>query len=310
VTPFGSAGFTPPVKIAGVGPFDSSFEVWGNLISPGWFRTFGTPVVAGRDVTDRDRLGAPRVALVNEAFARRFLGGQPLGRTITLYPDSAMEMPPMEIVGVVVDAVGDLHGPVPPNWYAPLDQFDSSRFDGAWRFRLSVRTRTGSPALLTKPVAAAVATVDPRLALTFLPLSEQIRASVTRERLTALLAGVFGGLALLLAGLGLYGVTAYAVSRRRIEIGIRMALGAPPAGVVKIVLARVSRLVGVGVLVGAGTSLWASRFVGTLIYGLEPRDPVTLLGAVVALAVIAGLAAWLPARRAVRIDPAAVLRES
>lgn len=310
VTPFGSAGFTPPVKMEGVESPSPLLEVWGNLVSPGWFRTYGTPVIAGRDFTNRDRSGAPRVAIVNEALARRFFDGRALGRTIALFPNSAMKMPPMEIVGIVADAVGDLHAPEPLNWYVPIDQFDPPRFPDDRTFRLSVRSRTGLPALLTNGVAAAVASVDPRLSLTFLPLSDQVRVSVTRERVTALLAGSFGALALLLAGLGLYGVTAYGVSQRRIEIGIRMALGAPPSGVVRIVLARISRLVGVGVLVGVGASLWASRFVTPLIYGLEPRDPVTLIGAVLVLAVIAGLAAWLPARRAVGIDPAAVLRES
>ena len=126
----------------------------------------------------------------------------------------------------------------------------------------------------------------------------------------ALLAGFFGALALLLAGLGLYGVTAYAVASRRTEIGIRMALGAPAARVIRLVVTRTSLLVGTGVLLGAGASLWASKFVGALIYGLEPRDPMTLVGAIALLATVAGLAAWLPARRAARIDPAAVLRES
>ncbi len=126
----------------------------------------------------------------------------------------------------------------------------------------------------------------------------------------ALLAGFFGALALLLAGLGLYGVTAYAVASRRTEIGIRMALGAPAARVIRLVVTRTSLLVDTGVLLGAGASLWASKFVGALIYGLEPRDPMTLVGAIALLATVAGLAAWLPARRAARIDPAAVLRES
>jgi putative ABC transport system permease protein len=125
-----------------------------------------------------------------------------------------------------------------------------------------------------------------------------------------MLAGFFGALALLLAGLGLYGVTSYAVSRRRSEIGIRMALGAAPEAVIRLVLSRVSMLVGLGILIGAGMSSWASQFVATLLYGLEPRDPATLVGSAAVLAAVGAIAGWLPARRASRIDPAVVLRDS
>ena len=115
-------------------------------------------------------------------------------------------------------------------------------------------------------------------------LTDQVNAALTQERVVAMLSGFFGALALLLAGLGLYGVTSYAVSRRRTEIGIRMALGAAPGGVVRLVLSRVTLLVGIGILVGAAVSLpWASQFVATLLYGLEPRDPVTLAAAAVVL---------------------------
>ena len=125
----------------------------------------------------------------------------------------------------------------------------------------------------------------------------------------AMMSGFFGGLALLLAGLGLYGVTSYAVNRRRTELGIRLALGAGPGGVIRLVLRRVAILVSLGVILGSAVSLWVGRFVTTLLYGLQPRDPLTLAGAAVVLGLIGVLAGWLPARRASRIDPARVLRE-
>jgi ABC-type antimicrobial peptide transport system permease subunit len=141
-------------------------------------------------------------------------------------------------------------------------------------------------------------------------LTDQVNATLTQERVVAMLSGFFGALALLLAGLGLYGVTSYAVSRRRTEIGIRMALGAAPGGVVRLVLSRVTLLVGIGILVGAVVSLWASKFVATLLYGLEPRDPATLVAAALVLGTVGAAAGWLPAYRASRIDPAEVLRDS
>ena len=133
---------------------------------------------------------------------------------------------------------------------------------------------------------------------------------MAQDRIVAELSGFFGGLALLLAGLGLYGVTSYAVSRRRTEIGIRMALGAAPGGVVRLVLSRVTWLVAIGILVGATLSVWASQFVATLLYGLEPRDPVTLVIAALVLGFVGAAGGWLPAYRASRIDPAEVLRDS
>jgi putative ABC transport system permease protein len=318
LTPVSGGGFTPPVEISGIPLAETQGRVFGNLISPGWFGTLGTPIIAGRDVTNRDRKGEARVAVVNEAFVRRFFNGDnPLGRTISLYPRSAMALFPIEIVGVAADAVyTSLRDPVPPTFYLPLDQFDHPglpllRSNGIPpSARLSVRSKTGSPIALTKSVAAAIAALSPFLALTFRPLADQVDASLTQERVVAIVSGFFGALALLLAGLGLYGVTAYAVSRRRTEIGVRMALGAAPAGVVRLVLSRVLLLVGTGVLIGAGLSVWASTFVGTLLYGLGPRDPVTVAAAMGGLAAVGLVAGWIPASRASRIDPAEVLRDS
>jgi ABC-type antimicrobial peptide transport system permease subunit len=164
--------------------------------------------------------------------------------------------------------------------------------------------------LLAKSVAAAIQITKPELSVSFISLSQQIDESLVQERLLALLAGSFGVLALVLASLGLYGITAYGVARRRTEIGIRMALGARPASVIRLVLSRIVGLVGVGLLAGAGISLWASHFAESLFFGVTSHDPPTLVGASLVLAAVAAIAAGIPAYRASRIDPAAVLRDA
>jgi ABC-type antimicrobial peptide transport system permease subunit len=174
----------------------------------------------------------------------------------------------------------------------------------------SVRAAAGSPALLTRGVAAAIAGVDRDLSITFRLLEDQVNGALTQERLVALLSGFFGALALLLSALGLYGVTAYAVNRRRPELGIRMALGADPEGVVRLVLRRVAWVIGLGLTIGGLATWWIARLAESLLYGVQPRDPVTFAGAAVVLLAIGTLAGWLPARRAARIDPVEVLREA
>jgi putative ABC transport system permease protein len=290
----------PPTLVGGIA------NTWGNVISPGWFSTVGIPLLAGRDFTGGDRKDAPSVAIVNQAVARTFLNGaSPLGHTLIQVP---FRDKPIEIVGVVADAAyGSLRDAAAPTVYTPLVQWDS-RGAPVTNMNLVIRSHSATPALLTKSIAAAIVAINSQLALTFRPLADQVNAGLIQERLVALLAGFFGGLALLLAALGLYGVTAYAVSRRRHEIGIRMALGAAPAGVVRLVLRRVFVLVGIGVVIGTAASMWASQFVASLLYGLEPRDPATLIGAILALTGVGALAGWLPARRASRIEPAEVLR--
>jgi predicted permease len=312
ITPVSGNIWNQVIEVQGGAPLPEKQRISNfNAITPGWMTTFGTPVIAGRDISDSDRKGTPQVILVNQAFVKKFLNGaNALGHTVTI-GTGATAQAPREIVGVVADAVyRALREPVPPTMYVPLAQFDDSRRPAPAAMAISVRSATGSPALLARSVGAAITAVNRDLALTFRPLADQVDASLTQERVVAMLAGFFGALALLLAALGLYGVTSYAVSRRRTEIGIRMALGAAPGGVVRLVLSRVTLLVGIGVLVGGGISIWAAKFVEALLYGLEPRDPVTLAGAAVVLATVGAAAGWLPAYRASRIDPAAVLRDS
>jgi putative ABC transport system permease protein len=283
---------------------------YANYVTPGFFATYGTPIKAGRDFDDRDSKEAPSVIVVNEAFLRKFLNGRsPLGAAMAF--ERGLAAPVLKtIVGVVGDATyNGLRGDPAPVVYCPFAQFEWPTGPPG-EITISVRASAGSPMLLARSLTSALTAVDPDLEFRFRPLTDQVSASLTQERVIAMLAGFFGSLALLLAGLGLYGVTSYAVNRRRAEIGIRIALGAASGSVIRLVLSRVTRLVAIGVLVGTGVSIWASKFVATLLYGLEPRDPITLIGAAVVLAIVGAVAGWLPAYRASRLDPAAVLRES
>ncbi len=276
---------------------------WVNAVSPRWFSTFGVRLIAGRDFDARDAAGGPRVAIVNRAFAARYVKGEnPVGATFTADGDRSYE-----IVAVVEDTVyRSLRSEMSPAMFIPIAQWDQAPAE----VTLAVRSREQDPLALVNAITFAVREHEPQASLAFHSLEEQVRSSLTQERLVAKLSTFFGVLALVLAGLGLYGVTSYAVSRRRAEIGIRMALGADPAGVIRLVLSRMAWLVGLGMIAGAGLSLWAGRFICSLLYGLEPRDPITFVAAMLVLSGVSFVAGWLPARRASRIDPTVVLRES
>jgi predicted permease len=290
---------------------ESERDVYMNEVSPGFFATYGTTLLAGRDFTPQDTLAAPRAVIVNETFAKKYFGGaNPVGRWVRNEPvPERGETPPrLEIVGLVRNAVYDsLRDAIPPTMYRPFTQNEKP---GA-STTIAVRAASGSPALLTRSLADALSKVDGDVTLTFKPYYDTVRAATAQERVVGMLSAFFGGLALLLAGLGLYGVMSYAVSRRRTEIGIRMALGAGPAGAVRLILLRVAALVGTGIAVGSVLSFWAAKFMAgsPLIYGVQPRDPATLATAVVVLTAIGAIAGYLPAHRASRIDPARVLRE-
>jgi len=281
---------------------------WINAVTPGYFSTYGMTVVAGRDFDTRDRAGAPPVAIVNRAFARHFCDcPDPVGRRVLRQmPGGSQEPVAVEVVGLVGDAAyNSPRDAMQPTVYLPMGQVE------LWpSATLAVRAATGSPALLIRDVAAALEATDPRLSMTFRPLAGQIDGLLMRERLVAWLSAGFGALALLLACMGLYGVTAYTVGGRRGEIGIRMAIGADPRRIVAMVLQDVGLVLALGIAAGVGIGLWTSRYLGPLLFELRPRDPVTLLGAVILLAAVGLLTAALPARDAARIDPAVVLRES
>ena len=277
-----------------------------NLVSPGWFRTLGTPIVAGREFVDADRAGATPVVVVNEAFVRKFLNSSnPLGQVVRMGivgPNAGSA----EVVGVAEDAVySSLREPAPPTVYFPLAQLQSVP---PASLTLNVRSETAAPLYMARSITAAIGTVDRDAALTFRPLTEQINASVAQERILALLSGFFGGFAVLLAGLGLFGITAYSVSRRRREIGIRMALGADPGSVIRLVLGRVCLVIAAGVVIGAAASMWTTQLTASLLFGLQPRDPVTLALAIATLSGTGLLAALPPAWDASQVDPSVALR--
>ena len=282
-------------------------RVWANLIGPEDFSTFGTSVIAGRQFTTQDARTLPAVAIVNSAFVTKYFGGRsPIGARIRQAALGGRPSTDREIVGWVDNVV--YHTPrenAPPLIYYPLAQ----RPPAPPIVNISARVR-GSAAQFSEALASALARVDGNASLTIGPLDDQLRNTIAQERLVATIAGFFGGLALLLAALGLYGVTAYGVNRRRTELGIRLALGSRPANVVTLVLGRVAVLVGTGLFIGIGASLWASRFVESLLYDITPRDPLTLTLSALVLVVTSAVAAWLPAWRAGRIDPARLLRDS
>ena len=285
-----------------------------NGITPGWIATYGTTLLAGRDISESDAAQSPRVAMVNQAFARKFLGGaNPVGHTMRQARQPGA--PSIQIVGLLADAVyRDVHEPTLPTVYLPFSQStddtgaNAGGTDPPATVILSVRA-AGRPGGLSRSLAAAIAEVNPTVAVTFETLDSRVADVLLRERLLATLSAAFGLLALIMAAIGLYGVTSYSVSLRRTEIGIRMALGATQGSVLRLVLGRVSILIGTGILVGLVIGTWASRFVATLLFDLQPRDPATLIGAASALALVGMAAGWIPARRAARQDPTTVLNE-
>ncbi|HEV8380929.1 MAG TPA: ABC transporter permease, partial [Gemmatimonadales bacterium] len=308
--PGGTSAWTPWIELADGTPLPQGPNgIYGNRITAGWFRTLGTRLLEGREFDARDRAGAPKVALVNEEFVRRFLKGQrPVGQTIVHRSRPEAPGQPYRIVGLVEDAMYRfIKEEPPPTVYTPLMQMTDPLPATVY---VSVRARGGSPAALSRAVAEAIGRVDHDVSLTFRRLTDQVNAQYAQERLVAAVSTFFGTLALILAALGLYGVTSYAVTRQRSEIGIRMALGAEPRHVVSMVLGRVARLIVLGLCAGIVMSLGAVRLLGSMLYGLQQRDPATLATAGGVLIIASALAAWLPARRAARMDPASVLREA
>ena len=267
-----------------------------NQVTPDYFDAVGMRIVAGRTFEDADAARKPEPVIVNQAFVRAFFPDEnPVGRLFGSRRDR-------QIVGVVTDAhYRSLREPVPPTFFAPLKSGDD--------FTLYLRTRR-SPQSLIQPVRKAFADLAPNLAFTEIhTLAEEMDDSAAPERLTAILASIFGLFAALLAAVGLYGLLAYAVAQRQREIGIRMALGARPQAIARLVGGQALVLAAVGVALGLAGALVLAPAAGALLYRVSPSDPASLAAAALLVAMVAALAAFIPAGRAARVDPAEALRE-
>ena len=274
-----------------------------SIADTGYFRAMRTPLLEGRGFTSSDRSTAPKVVVVNSAFARQLLdGGSPIGQRIRVNlwaPDSIVE-----IVGVVGDMrrAGLEVAARAAVFYPYLQQ--PSRF-----LSLVIRTES-APEELAPAVRALVSGLDRQLPILNLEtMTSYVAASIDDRRYPMLLLSLLAGLAVLLSVVGLYGVLAYSVGQRSHEIGLRRALGATGGAIVRMVTGEGFRFVAIGLAVGLAATLLTTRFLGRLLYGLSPTDAVTLALAVGGLLVMAGLATWVPTRRALRVDPAVTLRE-
>jgi ABC-type antimicrobial peptide transport system permease subunit len=258
----------------------------------------------GRDFTEKDGSTPPKVALINRSLAQRVFGtASPIGRQFQVR-NSDKPDPPVEIIGVVGDArYGSLRDTLAPTIYVPWAQSE-----GFGQITFEVRTEGSITDAVSRIIAVAGA-VAPNASLQISTLSGQLEASLARERLLASLSGFFGGLALLLALIGLYGTMAYNVTRRRKEIGIRVALGATRGRLLGLVTGEAARMVVTGLLLGGVATFAATRLVRSFLFGRTPLDPTTMIVSAVAVAGVALLAGALPAVKAVRQDPQSVLRE-
>jgi predicted permease len=294
-TMFGVAGFEPADPRAS--------EVHLLSVSPEYFDTFAVRLGAGRVFTAADDAAAPKVVIVNETAARFYFGDRdPIGQMISLVRGQA---PDRRIIGVVKDARHDsLRADVRRSVYMPIPQ----SIDRINRLALTVRG-AGDVSALAGPVREAIRGVADGLLITNVAtLQQQVDRSLLTERLISTLAVVFSGVALALACIGFYGILAYAVARRTKELGVRLALGATRPGVAWLVLREALILVGAGALVGVPVAALLGRLTQSLLFGVEPFDPLSIAAAVLLPMLVAILAATAPARRASRLDPIAALR--
>ncbi|MGB7022840.1 MAG: ABC transporter permease [Candidatus Acidiferrales bacterium] len=289
-------GYQPP---NGVEPL-----VYLNWVTPGYFSTMRTPLLEGRVFAARDSANSTPVVVINELLANTYFRGQnPIGKHIQLGGREIGDKP-LEIIGVVQNAKRDsLDQDFLSTAYVPLAQVHNLREDTTFE----IRTAT-TPGALIPAVRDAIAGVNKSASLQFTILKRQADDSVLQEHLMAILSGFFSGLALLLTAIGLYGVIAYAVTQRTHEIGIRMALGAQRSSILRLVMRDAAIVLVVGIAAGLLGSIWITRLVKGLLFGLMPNDPVTIALAIAAMVMVAFVATYIPARRAMRVDPMVALR--
>jgi putative ABC transport system permease protein len=277
-----------------------------NRVSDRFFETLHTHLLAGRDFNAHDTFESPKVAIVNQTMAKKFFSGQnPIG--MHYRPAASNKLgDPVEIIGVVQDAkYFNLREDISPTAYIAASQ--DARTNESTTFE--VRAIAGLPTSLISAVKPSIVEVNRDTSLQFKALAIQVDESLARERLLATLSGFFGGLALLLAMLGLYGVMSYNMTRRLNEIGIRMALGAQQSRVLRTVMGEVAILIGIGLAIGLAATVSVTHFIASLLYGVGANDPWTLSLATAMLGLVAATAGFLPARRASRLDPMDALRE-
>lgn len=306
LTPVGRSMWNDQLHIDGYEPETrQDATVWFNAVREDYHATLGTRLVAGRDFDATDGESGPKTAIVNESMAAKFFGGQsPLGRQFRTKRGDVFE-DAVTIVGVVQDAkYGSLREENSATVYLPAAQATAGS-----TYASIVLRAAGDPLSLVPAVRQVFAEVHPAATFEATTLEAQLARSLQRERVLAVLSTLFGSVALALSMLGLYGVMAYTVARRRNEIGVRIALGADAPRVLGMVMRDVLRVILIGIVIGAVGAWGAGKLVMSFLYGLEPAEPSVLMGAVLLLLAAAFAAGLRPALRAASADPLTVLRE-
>jgi predicted permease len=276
-----------------------------NRVGPDYFRAMATPLLAGRTFGPEDRPGATETVIINESFANKYFPNvNPIGQTFQIEMFEGMPRPHYQIIGLVKDTkYTDLREDFTPIGYFAADQ--ETEYGPFLDFIVQSDLPLSS---ITPSMTRTIREVAPNATVAYDTVQNFVRDSLVTERLMATLSGFFGLLAMLIATIGLYGVMSYMVTRRSVEIGIRMALGADARKVVRMVLGESGVLLAIGVVIGVGLALAASKWAASLLYELRPWDPASIVLGVVALAIVSLLAAWIPARRASRLAPTVALR--